>query len=569
MTEVFDYRNISYQDIYLEFSKKFPGKPDWLFQALSKHADMMFWYNEVSERNVVGLRNAVTDEAKLDGLYMLNYYPKEVAPVGASILIEVVAPYPKLINKDDLVFDILLNGKTYKYYSPVDVTVTQKYTSIPVFEGTQFEVVIGEVTTNTAYQRFIIPYKKIIWNRLTLSIDGVPYERKQHLMESSDTDAHFRNYYKDGYQQVEFGDGTFGKLPDLGVITVTGYTCNGETARGNAEKTKVIDTFTSTGASSQIYTLSSIQIQKYNIRIFVDGTEFFGEFEFSRDVISGLPKLTAYDLPVGAVAVHYYLTDSVTCTYAGTVTEITANYLESNLTGGSEHEDLSSAVEIAPRKLDVGNRSTAEIDFITAAHEFSPEILEVKTFPFYYGVGLTGVHIITKGGGAASPYLLSELQTYLNDPSRKYLDNSKAVTASALLTAFDFDFSIKMLPRFVYKEYMELSKMAIYLLVAENVKEYKGLLKSSGVQSVRNALNIKLGLKLPENKAGELLKVFELLDRSERRIWFNEVTLDTILAAIRSFSGIQKVILNAPTTAIITTWDRASTVGTLTCSEVL
>ena len=48
MTEVFDYRNISYQDVYLEFSKKFPGKPDWLFKALAKHVDMMFWYNEVS-----------------------------------------------------------------------------------------------------------------------------------------------------------------------------------------------------------------------------------------------------------------------------------------------------------------------------------------------------------------------------------------------------------------------------------------------------------------------------------------------------------------------------------------
>lgn len=569
MTEVFDYRNISYQDVYLEFSKKFPGKPDWLFKALAKHVDMMFWYNEVSERNAVGLRNAVTDEAILDGLYMLNYYPKEVAPVGASVLIEVVAPYPKLISKDDLVFDILLNGKNYKYFSTVDVTVTQKYTSVPVFEGTAFEAVIGEVTTTAAYQRFIIPYKKIVWDSLVLTIDGIPYERKHHLMESNGTDAHFRNYYKDGYQQVEFGDGTFGKLPTTGVITVTGFTCNGETARGNAEKTKVVNSFTSTGVTSQVFTLSSIQIQKFSIRIFVDAVEFFGEFEFTRNAISGLPEITVYDLPVGAVTVHYYLTDSVTCTYGGDNADIISTYLESNMTGGSEHEDLVSAVEIAPRKLDVGNRLATEIDYQTLAMEYSPEILEVKTFPFYYGVGMTGVHVITKGGGAASPYLLAGLQTYLNDPSHKYLDNSKVITASALLTTFDFDFSIKMIPRFVYKEYMELSKMAIYLLVAENVKEYKGLLKSSGIQSVRNALNTKLGLRLPENKAGELLKVFELLDRSGRNIWFNEVTLDTILAAIRSFSGIQKVILHTPTTAIATVWDRASTVGTLTCNEVL
>ena len=569
MINDFDYRNISYHDQYLEYVKKFPGKPDWLFKALAKHFDQMYWYNEVSEKNAVGFSTAVTDEAKLDKLHMLNYYPQEVSPVGCSVLLDIDSiSFPIIIYKEDLIFDITVSGKSYRYYSATDITATSRYTTVALFEGTPFEQVIGTTVAGVANQRFTLPYKKVIWNLINVNIDGTPYIRKYHLMDSAGDAAHFRNYFKMGYQQLEFGDDTYGMIPNVGAVEVSGFTCNGEAARAVSEKTIVTESFVSIGGASQAFTLTARDIQKFGIRIYIDAEESQAEWVFTRDV-SGFPVLTIYDLAVGALDIVYARTDGATINYAGDSALIANMWIDSNMTGGADAEDLEKSIELAPKRLEVSNRLATEFDYYVLSKMFSSDILEVKVFPFYYGAGTIGVHIIPKGGGEASLYLLNTLSAYLNDPDRRYMDNNTIMVDVALKTYFDFDYEIKINSGYSFKDYMELSKMAIFLFIGENYKEYLNIYKTSGSQELRAALNAKLGLTLKSSKIGELIPVFDLVKRAQRKIWENEVTLDTIIAAIRSFVGIKQVIINTPVATITTVADRVSTVGTLTCTEII
>lgn len=576
ITNDFDYRNVSYFDLYLEFSSKFPGKPDWFFKALAKHFDQMYWYIDRSEKNVVGLRNAVTDEAKLDGLYMLDYYLKEVAPVGSEMFIRVVSPsYPILIAKEDLVFDVQVNGNPYRYYAANDLTVTQEYMSVPVFEGTPFSLVLGTTTAGVANQRFIIPLKKVVWYNITVDIDGDPYDRKFHLMDSTNSDKHFRNYYKDNFQLIEFGNGDFGVVPPVGVVTATGFTCAGESARAVASKTSVSDAFISTGALTQSFTLSKIDIQKYSVRIYLDGLESQLDWQFSR-AVNGFPIITVGNgvdiskaLPVGAVTITYFRTDNVALQYTGGHALVIESYLEADMTNGSDLEDLSAAVELAPKLLEVSNRLGTETDYEYLSKKFSPDVLEVKVLPYYYGEDTVGVHIVPRGGGVANGFLVSSLSDYLNSEDIHYLSNTTVVVSSAYYSQIDVTYSIKKLRSYLYKDYMELSKMAIFLLLCENYKEYKGILQTSGSSAVVTALNKKLNLTLVASKAGELIPVFAFIDRKKSSIWGSAVEIIDIATIVNILVGVAEVQVAFPTADVTVDWDRAGTLGVITCTEII
>lgn len=55
------------------------------------------------------------------------------------------------------------------------------------------------------------------------------------------------------------------------------------------------------------------------------------------------------------------------------------------MTNGSDLEDLSAAVELAPKLLEVSNRLGTETDYEYLSKKFSPDVLEVKVMPYYYG----------------------------------------------------------------------------------------------------------------------------------------------------------------------------------------
>lgn len=576
ITNDFDYRNVSFFDLYLEFSSKFPGKPDWFFKALAKHFDQMFWYIDRSEKNVVGLRNAVTDEAKLDGLYMLNYYLKEVAPVGSEMFIRVVSPtYPILLAKEDLVFDVQVNGNPYRYYAAADLIVTQEWMSVPVFEGTPFSLTLGTTVAGASNQRFAIPLKKVVWNNITVDVDGDPYDRKFHLMDSSNTDKHFRNYYKDNFQLIEFGNNEFGAIPPVGTVTATGFTCNGESARAVASKTSVSDSFVSTGALTQAFTLSKVDIQKYSVRIYVDGLESQVDWQFSRNG-TGFPVITVGNgvdiskaLPVGAVTITYFRTDNAALQYTGDNVLVTESYLEADMTNGSELEDISAAVELAPKLLEVSNRLGNETDYEYLSKKFTSDVLEVKVMPYYYGEDTIGVHIVPRGGGVANGFLVASLSDYLNSEDIHYLNNTTVIVSSAYYSQKDITYSIKKRRSFLFKDYMELSKMALFLLLCENYREYKGILTTSGSAAVVTALNKKLDLTLVASKAGELIVVFDFIDRKKSSIWGSAIDIVDISTVVNNLIGVAEVQIAFPTSDILVDWDRASTAGILTCTEIL
>lgn len=109
----------------------------------------------------------------------------------------------------------------------------------------------------------------------------------------------------------------------MGVVTATGFTCAGESARAVASKTSVSDAFVSTGALTQSFTLSKIDIQKYSVRIYLDGLESQLDWQFSR-AVNGFPIIMVGNgvdiskaLPVGAVEITYFRTDNVALQYTG------------------------------------------------------------------------------------------------------------------------------------------------------------------------------------------------------------------------------------------------------------
>jgi hypothetical protein len=576
ITSDFDYRNISYFDLYLEYKNKFPGKPDWFFKALAKHFDQMFWYIDRSEKNTVGLRTAVTDEAKIDGLYALDYYLKEVAPVGSEVLLHVVSPtYPIVIPKTDIVIDIQINGDAYKFYTAEDIIVNSPWVSVPIFEGSPFSFSLGTTVLNQKNQRFNIPIKKVVWNSVEVDLDGDPYTRKIHLMDSTDSDRHFRNYYKDGYQTIEFGNGEFGIIPPVATVNVTGYSCQGAAARAVVSGTAVSDSFTSTGALSQSFTCSRKIINKYSIRLFLNGVESQLDWQFTRNG-SGYPVITVGNgvdigeaLPAGSLVITYSLTDLAEVQYSGGNTAITEVYLEADLTNGSDLEDIDSAVELAPKLLATSYRLGTEIDFRNLAMKFSPDILDVKVLPYYYGEDTVGVHIIAKGGGPASGYLVSTLSNYLNSEDVEYLNNSQAIVSSAYYTKTDVTYQIKKARSYQYKDYMELSKMAVFLYLAENYKEYRGILRAYGSQAVVAVLNKKLGLSLISSKAGELIPVFNFIDKKRTTTWGVDIEVVDIATLINSFIGVAELNLISPTTDFVLVWDRATGAGNIVCTEII
>jgi hypothetical protein len=76
-------------------------------------------------------------------------------------------------------------------------------------------VSVGTSDGATAWQKFNLPDRLILFDTLTVTINSVAWTQVDTLVESLSTDTDYKLYFNDdGSSYIEFGDGTYGKIPE-------------------------------------------------------------------------------------------------------------------------------------------------------------------------------------------------------------------------------------------------------------------------------------------------------------------------------------------------------------------
>ena len=84
-------------------------------------------------------------------------------------------------------------------------------------------VIIGSSDGVTEWQTFSVPYTYFLRDQITLSINAQTWTRVDDFINSTSTDKVFRVLYRDNnYCDIEFGNGTYGKIPTAATITING-----------------------------------------------------------------------------------------------------------------------------------------------------------------------------------------------------------------------------------------------------------------------------------------------------------------------------------------------------------
>ena len=113
-------------------------------------------------------------------------------------------------------------------YNGIEINITDAGTGTHTIHLYSFQVtcyqqqsisaatVIGQSDGTTEWQEFDLLHQYILRDTLEIIINSVTWTRVDTLVESSNTDTHYKLLYKaDGNSYIQFGDGTYGAIPGV------------------------------------------------------------------------------------------------------------------------------------------------------------------------------------------------------------------------------------------------------------------------------------------------------------------------------------------------------------------
>lgn len=500
----FNYKNKDFQDIYRELDEKYPNQPEWFKTLLAALFDRMFLYLDYAvQDNFVQTMISVRNRMNL--IKMFNYKLNTYSAASCTVKLNLTTTSTGItIPKEYLVFRLKSDtGKTLLLSAFQDLTIPNGATEATL------TLVEGEFKRN-----------------IELGFhNGDP--NQEFLLPYFNIDLNYFRLYVN-----------------------------------NILWSRIEDLINSTPSSTHY----QVDFRSDNRLFVVFGDGQFGQIPPVNSYITCDMLITKgsegnFKPSLGSYELEYLFNAQYP------IISRTNNQLTSDLSGGTDVENIYRASELAVKSLRTVNGAVNEDSIKYLSFKYSSSIYDVKVLPAYFGIYSMAVAVIPYGGGLPGAGLKTNLQNYLK--SKAIMGFSKIQVIDPFYRVVNINVQVSMRSGYSFTTFQDCIKFVCALSVCENNGEYIDYFRLRDWNKMFSAANTQFGFVLNDSFKAYLNPVFEYLLKKGRRNFGDPFIINDLITMLQILLFINTVNVISPTSNVTNlNVNEITSLGTLGVSSI-
>lgn len=473
----FNYKNKDFQDIYQELNEKYPNQPDWFKVMMASLFDRMFLYLDYAVQDSF-IPTMISVRNRWNILKMFNYKLSTYSSASCVVRLQLTSSPSTnvIIPKEFLVFRMRSStGKSLLLSAFQDLTIPAGSTTVDI------TLVEGEFKRN-----------------IPLGIHNGS-ANQEFLLPYFNVDLNYLKIYVNNV--------LWSKIDDL----------------------------VNSNPSSNHY---QVDYRSDNRLFVVFGDGVFGKIPPSDSLIFCDVLLTkGSDGNFKPIPNEYEIEYLYDVQYP--IIDRTGHIFLTDLSGGSDLENIYRAAELAIKSLRTVNGATTEDSIKYLSFKYSSSVYDVKILPAYFGMYSVAVVIIPYGGGLPGAGLKTSLENYLKN--KAIMGFSKIKVIDPFYYPVDINVQISMRAGYSFGDFQDCIKFVCALNVCENNGEYLDYYRLRNWNKMFSVANTQFGFNLTDLHKSYLKPVFEYLLKKGRRNFGDPFVLNDLVTSLQIMTFVNGV----------------------------